>query len=54
MVSQILDHGGAGTLHPGQQAMFHGKDIMRNVVGLNDRYYEAVERKRLNLEVAFK
>ena len=47
MVSKILDKGMADSLHPAQQAFCSGRNIMRNVVGLNEAYYEASERRRL-------
>ena len=47
MTSLLLNETGSACLHREQQAMFQGKDIMRNMVGLNERYYEAVERNKL-------
>lgn len=47
MIAVLLDEAGAPSLHPAQQAMFKGRDIMRNVVNINERFYSAVDRQIL-------
>ena len=48
MVSLLLDEAGAPSLHSAQQAFFRQRDIMRNVAGMNERFYDAHERRILH------
>ena len=47
MVSRLLDEAGNDSLHSAQQAFFSSRDILKNVVGFNDKFYDAHERQIL-------
>ena len=45
MLAFVLDEGGPDTLHPAQQAFLQKRAVMRNIVGLNERFCSAHERQ---------